>query len=208
MNSPKPNQLDPGQKTGAIQCHPSPVSPISSVTLSVTFFQHQPCPGLPSPNPLQHHHPLPTLTLSPICPLPTRTGGTRARPRSGGQPWGGNRRGRGCGSGRRSGAVGGVRRASWPGGPSWPGSFPRRRSTACAAAGPRCTPSPAPAVRAAAGQRQLGTGGCSGTGPALSRDRASGGMGQCPVLAGLSQPGGNCVLPIGWALPTSICKPH
>lgn len=116
------------------------------------------------------------------CPRHARTGGTRARPRSGGQPWGGSRHGRCCGSGRRSGAGGGARRASWPGGPSWRGSSPQRHSTACAAAGPRCTPSPAPAAHAAAGRRRLGS-------RQWLRD---GWTHRCSAQAGLSQPG-ECV---------------
>lgn len=152
-STPSPNTAEP--KLGKMTRVPAPPSPCP--------------PAAPPPSCCPQPQPR---------PFPARTGGTRARPRSGGRPWGGSRPGRCCGSGRRSGAGGGARRASWPGGPSWRGSSPRRHSTACAAAGPRCTPSPAPAAHAAAGRRRLGS----------RRWLRDGWTHRCAAQAGLSQP--------------------
>lgn len=166
------------------------MTPASGDTL--TWHDLHPVTPLPSP-PQQHQHPLPTLSPNPGVPLPVpvpvpaHTGGTRARPRSAGRPWVGSRRGRCCGSARRSAAGAGARRASWPCAPSWRGSSPRPRSTACAAAGPRCTPSPAPAAHAAAGRRRLRS-------RRLLRDRrtprSSAGTGRVPSTGRADQPGG------------------
>lgn len=85
------------------------------------------------------------------------TRGRRARPTSAARPSAWSRRGRCCGSGRRSGAGAGVRTASWPWLRIWTGSPPRQSSRAGAGADPRCRPSAAPWGRSGPGRRPLDT---------------------------------------------------